>query len=164
MKITKSKLGMVLVLILILGVFTYGYTQYLKKGSISAVLQYQIDLNNPPEQIYAISLSEQKLPDGKELKKGTRFIGKLSKEGNKYIIYFSTIQNPDGESQQVIAKSNLTSNVSGQAAGVSAKIGKTLYKQTKTNVLGAIFHNSQDAKEFPTSVLPQGSPLKIEID
>ncbi|OGI06067.1 MAG: hypothetical protein A3I68_03015 [Candidatus Melainabacteria bacterium RIFCSPLOWO2_02_FULL_35_15] len=164
MKITKNKLRMALVLILVFGIFTYGYTQYLKKGSVSAVLQYQIDLNNPPEQIYAISLFEQKLPDGKELKKGTRFIGKLSKEGDKYIIYFSTIQNPDGESRQVIAKSNLTSNVSGQAVGVSAKIGKTLYKQTKTNVLGAIFHNSQDAKEFPTSVLPQGSPVKIEID
>ena len=160
----KNKLGIVLALILVLGVFAYGYTQYLKKGAISAVLQYQIDFNNPPEQVYAISLSEQKLPDGKELKKGTRFIGKLSKEENKYVIYFNTIQNPDGESQQVIAKSNLTSNISGQAAGVSAKIGKTLYKQTKTNVLGAIFRNPQDAKEFPSSVLPQGSPLKIEID
>ena len=164
MKIDKNKLGILLALVLVLGVFAYGYTQYLKEGTVSAVLQYQIDLNNPPEQIYAISLSEQTLPDGKKLEKGTRFIGKLSKEENRYVIYFNTVQNPEGESKQVIAKSNLSSNVSGQAGGVSAKIGKTLYKQTKTNVLGAIFHNSQDAKEFPSSVLPQGSSLKIEID
>ena len=160
----KSKFGILLALVLVLGVFAYGYTQYLKKADVSAVLQYQIDLNNPPEQIYAISLSEQVLPDGKKLYKGTRFIGKLNKEENRYVIYFNTIQNPDGKSSQVIAKSNLSSNVNGQAGGVSAKIGKTLYKQTKTNVLGAIFYNSQDAKEFPSSVLPQGSSLKIEID
>ena len=160
----KNKFGIALALILVLGAFAYGYTQYLKKGLISAVLQYQIDLNNPPEQVYAVSLSEQTLPDGKKLQKGARFIGKLNKEDTGYIIYFSTIQNPEGKIQQVIAKSNLSSNVSGQAAGVSAKIGKTLYKQTKTNVLGAIFHNSQDAKEFPNSILPPGSPIKIEID
>ena len=160
----KNKFGIVLALILVLGVFAYGYTQYLKKSTVSAVLQYQIDLNNPPEQVYAISLSEQTLPDGKKLEKGTRFIGKLSKEENKYVIYFNTVQNPEGDAKQVIAKSNLSSNVTGQAAGVSAKIGKTLYKQTKTNVLGAIFRNSQDAKEFPSSVLPQGSPIRIEID
>ena len=164
MKITKNKFGMALALILVFGVFAYGYTQYLKKGAVSAVLQYQIDLNNPPEQVYAISLSEQTLPDGKKLQKGTRFIGKINKEDTGYIIYFSTLQNPDGDTQQVIAKSNLNSNVSGQAVGVSAKIGNTLHRQTKTNVLGAIFHNSQDVKEFPSSVLPQGSPLKIEID
>ena len=160
----KNKLGIILALILTLGIFAYGYTQYLKKGAISAVLQYQIDLNNPPEQVYAISLSEQILPDGKKLQKGARFIGKLNKEENRYVIYFNTIQNPDGKNSQVIAKSNLNSNVTGQAAGVSAKIGKTLYKQTKTNVLGAIFYNSQDTKEFPGSILPQGSSIKIEID
>ncbi len=164
MEITKNKFGIALSLILVLGAFAYGYTQYLKKGAVSAVLQYQIDLNNPPEQVYAISLSEQTLPDGKKLKKGTRFIGKLNKEDTGHIIYFSTIQSPDGRTQQVIAKSNLASTVSGQAAGVSAKIGNTLHRQTKTNVLGAIFHNSQDAKEFPSSVLPQGSPLRIEVD
>ena len=160
----KNKFGMALALIFILGIFAYGYTQYLKKGAIWAVLQYQIDLNNPPEQIYAISLSEQTLPDGKKLNKGTRFIGKLNKEDAGYIIYFSTLQSPDGGTQQVIAKSSLSSNVSGQAAGVSAKIGNTLHRQTKTNVLGAIFHNSQNAKEFPGSILPQGSSIKIEID
>ena len=53
----KKKFGISLALILLLGIFAYGYTQYLKKGIISAVLQYQIDLNNPPEQVYAISLS-----------------------------------------------------------------------------------------------------------
>ena len=160
----KNKFGIILALILVFGIFAYGYTQYLKKETVSAVLQYQVDLNNPPEQVYAISLSEQILPDGKKLEKGTRFIGKLSKEENRYVIYFNTVQNPDGKAKQVIAKSNLGSNVIGQTVGVSAKIGKTLYKQTKTNVLGAIFRNSQDTKEFPTSVLPQGSPLKIEID
>lgn len=164
MKIAKNKFGVILALIIVLGVFTYGYTQYLKKGTVSAVLQYQIDLNNPPEQIYAISISEQTLPDGKKLEKGARFIGKLSKEENGYIIYFNTVQNPEGKAKQIIAKSSLSSNVTGQAIGVSAKIGKTLYNQTKTNVLGAIFHNPQDSKEFPSSVLPKGLSLKIEID
>ena len=164
MNATKSKFGIILALILILGIFAYGYTQYLKKSTVSVVLQYQIDLNNPPEQVYAISLFEQTLPEGKKLQKGTRFIGKLNKENSGYVIYFNTIQNPDGKTGQIIAKTNLNSNISGQAGGVSAKIGKTLYKQTKTNVLGAIFRNSQDSKEFPNSVLPQGSLLKIEID
>ena len=63
----KNKFGIALTLVLVLGAFAYGYTQYLKKGLISAVLQYQIDLNNPPEQVYAVSLSEQTLPDGKKL-------------------------------------------------------------------------------------------------
>jgi hypothetical protein len=160
----KNKFGIILALILVLGIFAYGYTQYLKKETVSAVLQYQVDLSNPPDQVYAISLSEQILPDGKKLEKGTRFIGKLSKEENRYVIYFNTVQNPDGKAKQVIAKSNLSSNVIGQTVGVSAKIGKTLYKQTKTNVLGAIFRNSQGTEEFPSSVLPQGSPLKIEIN
>ncbi len=164
MNITKSKLGMMLALILTLGIFAYGYTQYLKKATVSAVLQYQIDLNNPPEQVYAISLLEQMLPDGKKLQKGTRFIGKLNKEDSGYVIYFNTTQNSEGKIQQVIAKSNLSSNISGQIGGISGKIGKTLYKQTKTNVLGAIFHNSQDSIELPGSVLPQGSPIKIQID
>ena len=160
----KNKFGIILALILVLGVFAYGYTQYLKKGFVSVVLQNQIDLNNPPDQVYAISLSEQTLPDGKKLQKGARFIGKLNKEENRYVIYFNTLQNPDGKNSQIIAKSNLSSNVTGQATGVSAKIGKTLYKQTKTNVLGAIFYNPQDTKEFPSFVLPQGSSIKIEID
>ena len=164
MKNTKNKVGITLALILVLGIFAYGYTQYLKKSIVSAILQYQIDFNNPPDQIYAISVSEQTLPDGKKLEKGTRFIGKLNKENTGYVIYFNTIQNPDGKTKPVIAKSTLISNVLGQATGVSAKIGKTLYKQTKTNVLGAIFHNPQDTNEFQSSVLPQGSSLKIEID
>ena len=160
----KNKFVILLALILLLGVFTYGYTQYFKKSLVSAVLQYQIDLNNPPDQVYAVSLLEQMLPDGKKLEKGTRFIGKLNKEDVGYVVYFSRIENPEGKTRQVVAKSNLSSNVSGQTGGVSAKIGNTLHRQTKTNVLGAIFHNSQDTKEFPSSVLPQGSPIKIEID
>ena len=160
----NNKFGISLALILLLGVFAYGYTQYFKKSLVSAVLQYQIDLNNPPDQVYAVSLLEQTLPDGKKLAKGTRFIGKLNKEDVGYVVYFSSIENPEGKTRQVVAKSNLSSNVSSQTGGVSAKIGNTLHRQTKTNVLGAIFHNSQDIKEFPSSVLPQGSPIKIEID
>lgn len=164
MKIDKNKLIILLVLIAVLGAFTYGYTQYLKKGEISAVIQYKIDLTSPPERVYAISLSEQSLPDGTVLKKGTRFIGKLSREENGYVIFFDMLQGPDGEAKKIIAKSNLATSVTGPESGISAKIGKTLYKQTKTNVLGAIFHNPQDGKEFPGVILPSGSHLKIEID
>lgn len=164
MKSTKNKFGIFLALFLASGIFAYGYTQYLKKGTVSAVLQYQIDLNDPPKQVYAVSLSEQALPSGKKLEKGTRFIGTLNKEEAGYIIYFNSVQTPDGEMHQVIARSNLGSNSKDQSAGISAKIGKTLYKQTKTNVLGAIFRNSQNPNESGGSVLPQGSLLKIEID
>ena len=160
----KNKFGIALALILVLGVFAYGYTQYLKKGTVSAVLQYQIDLNDPPKQVYAVSLSEQIFPGGKKLEKGSRFIGTLNKEETGYVIYFNSVQNPNGETHQVIAKSSLSSNVVDRAGGISAKIGKTLYKQTKTNVLGAIFRNSQGSNGAGSSILPQGSPIKIEID
>lgn len=142
----------------------YGYSQFIKKGVISAVLQYQIDLKNPPNLVFAISTFDQKLPDGKWLLKGTRFIGNLTKEGDDFIIYFNTIQTTSGKKEQFFAKSNLSVKESLVAGGVSARIGKTLYQQTKTNILGAIFNSSNNIKQLPSLVLPRGAVLRIDIN
>lgn len=163
-KLTKKRTGFIVLILLISGIFTYCYSQYLKKGIVSAALQYQLDLSDPPGQVYAVSLFDQALPDGKKIEKGTRFIGMLNRENTGLIIYFDTVQNPDGKTWQILAKSSLNSNVPGQQAGLSAKLGKTLYKQTKTNVLGAIFRNPQGSNAAGGAILPQGSSLKIEVD
>lgn len=163
MKIPKRSL--VLSLILVFAIVVISYSQYLKEGLISAVLQYQIDLNNPPNFIYAVSTSNQILPDGKQLPKGTRFIGMLAKEEKGIVIYFDTVQSLSGKKNPIIAKSFLSSKASDRIEGVSAKIGKTLYKQTKSNVLGAIFTKGvSKAEDFSASILPQGSHLKIEVN
>ncbi|MBI3590725.1 MAG: hypothetical protein HY094_05015 [Candidatus Melainabacteria bacterium] len=164
MKVTKNKLAIILAPILIFGIFTYGYTQYLKKGLASIVLLHEINLQNPPESIFAISTFDQSLPDGKNIPKGTRFIGMLIKENSNYVIYFNEIQSINGTKMGFLAKSNLNIKESGQNGGVSAKISKTLYKQTKTNVLGAIFNTSNENQSSPGLVLPRGSSLKIEIN
>ena len=143
----------------------YGYTQFLNKTLISTVLQYQLDLNSPPESIFVISTYEQKFPDGEKIPKGTRFIGMLSREDVGYVIYFDAIQFLDGSRKNFSAKSVLSVEEKAATNGVSAKIGKTLYKQTKTNVLGAIFHNEgSNTNKSPSSVLPQGSVIKIEVN
>ncbi len=164
MKLNKRKISFLLAMFLVLGIFAYGYSQYLKKGTISAALQYQLDLNDPPPQVYAVLLSDQVLPDGKKIEKGTRFIGMLSKEETGFILYFGTAQNPTGKIWQIIAKSSLSSDIPGEQSGISAKLGMTLYKQTKTNVLGAIFRNSPGINVTRGSIIPQGSPLKIEVN
>lgn len=155
-----------ILLIFVLAVVTmlYGYTQFLNKGFIQAVLQYQLDFQNPPETVFAVSTFEQKMPDGTQLPKGTRFIGMFSKEENNFVIYFDSIQTLDGKNKKVIAKSILNIKEENKQTGVSAKISKTLYQQTKTNVLGAIFNTSNNIQQLPGTVLPRGSVLKIEID
>ena len=159
-----KKLGAMLTLILIFGIFAYAYTQYLQKSSIFAVLQYPIDLQSPPDSVFAVSTIGQKLPDGKMLPKGTRFIGMLSKEEKGFVIYFDEIQKLDGDKEQFSAKSSLNVEEQNKQGGVSAKISKTLYQQTKTNVLGAIFNSSNNIKQSQGTVLPRGSTLKIEVD
>ena len=151
-------------LVIVFATALYGYSQFLKKGMISAVLLQEIDLKNPPDPVLAISTYEQNLPDGKNLPKGTRLIGKLASEENGYVIYFNEIQSVDGKRYQFLAKSNLNLKESEGGKGVSAKIGKTLYQQTKTNVLGAIFNNSNNIQTSRNSILPRGSILKIEIN
>ena len=140
------------------------YSQYLKKGVASAVLQHQIDLSNPPVSVFAISTSDQKFSDGKILPKGTKFIGNVGKGADGFIIYFNTIQTPEGKREQINAKSNLKVSESQSKGGVSAKIGKTLYKQNKSNVLGAIFTNPSAANNLSGLMLPRGSIVKIEFN
>ncbi len=143
----------------------YAFSQYLKKGVVSAVLQYQVDLDNPPENIYAISTIDQITPSGKTLPKGTIFIGTLNKEEGIPVIYFNSVQPTGGKIENFIAKSGLKVAYSEQSSGVSAKLGKTIRQQTKTNVIGAIFHNSSNnSGEIASSVLPKGYAIKIETE
>ena len=151
-------------LVIALVTILYGYTQFQKKGVISVVLLQEIDFSNPPDPVLAISTYDQNLPDNKNLPKGTRLIGKLANEENGYVIYFNEIQTTDGTKSQFLAKSNLNLKENEDSKGVSAKIGKTLYKQTKTNVLGAIFNSSNNIQASRNSILPRGSILKIEIN
>ncbi len=151
------------IVILISGL--YGYSQYLKKGMINAVLQYQLDLTSPPESIYAISTYEQSTPSGKVLPKGTVFVGTLGSENGIPVIYFNSIQLNDGKTENFIAKSGLKISINVQSSGVSAKLGKTIQQKTKSNVIGAIFYNSSsNSHELASSVLPKGYALKIEAE
>ena len=150
--------------IFIFGTVLYGYTQFLKKETVSAVLQQQINLENPQDVVFAISTYDQKLSNGKNIPRGTRFIGKLSKEGDILQINFNSIQLPDREKEDFPAKSNLNVQSQTQTSGVSANISKTLYKQTKTNVLGAIFKGSNLTEQSNGSILPKGSIIKIQVD
>ena len=151
-----------LVLLVVFGL--YGYTQFVKKSFVSAVLMHRIDLSNPPEAIFAITTNDQNLSDGKMLPKGTKFIGKVNTESDGYVIHFNSVQTSDGQTMQLLAKSNLNIKQVKQESGVSAKLGTTLHQQTKTNVLGAIFNNPQINQNENGSILQRGSYLKIEID
>lgn len=134
------------------------------KGTISAVLQTDIDLSSPSESISAVSTADQQLSDGSVLPRGTKLTGKTSLEGNNLIVFFDTIQTLEGQSQQFIGKLTINKIEDKEASGVSAKLGKTLYNQSKSNVLGAIFYNPGSSKGVSVSVLPKGSVLKIEVD
>ena len=142
----------------------FAYSQFIKKETIQAVLQYQIDLENPPDAVFAISTFDQKLNNGKNIPRGTRFLGMLVKEEDGLTINFDTLQSTSGKKEKIMAKSLL--NVKGEikTTGVSAKISMTIYERTQTNILGAIFKGPNDKQNLDTPVLPQGFIIKIEID
>lgn len=150
-------------LVIIFASALYGYTQFTKKGLISAVLLHEVNLENPPSNIFAISTSDQNLTGGKSIPKGTRFTGSLTK-GDSSVIYFNAIQIPDGKQEQILAKAVLTSGSKADTPGVSSKISKTLYKQTRTNVLGAIFKDQDTGTKPDGYILPKGTIIKIEAD
>ncbi len=158
----KKILITVVVLVLIFGL--YGYTQYLKKSLVNAVLMQRIDFNSPPGKVFAIITDDQNLSDGKKLPKGTKLLGNLAKENGSYVIYFDGVQTLSGETVKLIGKSNLNIKEIDQSTGVSAKIGKTLSQQTKTNVLGAIFNNPAASQSENGEILQRGSAIKVEID
>lgn len=163
--IKKSTLYFLLSVLLVACTVVYGYTQYTQKSVIPVILQNQIDLNDTVGLITTLSTAEYKFSNGKALPKGTQFIGMLAKEENKNIIYFDSYLVPDGEKEAFTAKSILEIKSEGKKNGVSAKISKTLYKQTKSNVLGAIFYsNSTNAAETNQQFIPQGQTLKLEFD
>lgn len=158
----KRILITVVALVLIFGL--YGYTQYLKKSLVTAVLMQKIDFSNPPGKVFAIITDDQSLSDGKKLLKGTKLLGNLAKENGSYVIYFDGVQALGGETIKFTGKSNLNIREIDQNTGVSAKIGKTLSQQTKTNVLGAIFNNPTASQSGNGEILQRGSAIKVEID
>ena len=162
MKLSKSKIFFLLVIFLFF-VIGYGYTQYLQKSFVTAVLQYQIDLNNPPDKIFAISTFDQKLPGSKMFPKGARLVGSLSSNEDGYVIYFDKLQ-ISGKNEKFPAKTKLNIKNETTATGVSARISKTFYEETKTNVLGAIFDSSRNQKQLAGSILPRGYVLKVEVE
>ena len=161
----KSLLFVVLSIILVISTIAYGYTQFAKKSIISAVLQHKVDLNNPPNSISTITVLEQELPNGKILKKGSRLIGTISKNEDGYTITFNTLQPPKGKKLQISAKANLSTNSAVADKGISAKIGDTFHKQTKSTVLGAIFHSTAGSRNtLAGSTITRGTRLQIEVD
>lgn len=145
----------------------YSYSQFSNKKILQAALQQEINLNVPlnisGNIVSAILTSDQKLSSGEFLPKGTKFIGKINKKENEFVIDFNSIQTTDGKKKDFYAISYLGAKEEIQKGGVSAKISKTVYKQTRTNVLGAIFNSQDDIKGF-TSTIPRGSIIKIELN
>lgn len=162
MKLSKSKIFFLLVVFLFF-IIGYGYTQYLQKSFVTAVLQYQIDLNSPPDKIFAISILDQKLSGSKVFPKGARLVGSLTNDEDGYVIYFDKLQ-ISGKSEKFPARAKLNVKNEATSTGVSARIGKTFYDQTKTNVLGAIFDSSRNQKQLSGSILPRGYTLRIEVE
>lgn len=158
----KPQLFFILLTIIIGTLSLYGYSQYYKKSFLSAILINKVDLSNPPDSVLAISSQDQKLFEGKTLPRGTKFIGRLVKEGNNYVIYFEDIQTSAGNKLGLSGKTNLNITPSQYTGGVSAKISKTIHQQTQSNVIGAIFKNS-GTPNSPGSVLERGTLLKIEV-
>lgn len=158
----KPQLLILFVAVLIASLSLYAYSQYAKKTQLSAILMHKIDLINPPFPVVAISTEDQRLSNGKVLPRGTKFNGRLANEGNSKVIYFEDIQSPNGNKLQISGKANLNINPS-QSSGVSAKISKTINRQTQSNVIGAIFKNSDSSENIDRTSLKQGTLLRIEV-
>lgn len=162
----KKTISITFFVVFLIAIGLYGYTQVQQKSSLSLVLQNKIDVSSPPEKISAISTLDQNLPDGTLIPKGTKFTGMLINENNAYIIYFDSYETPEGSTAQLLAKSSICLKNEKQAAGVSAKIGKTFQQQTKSNVLGAIFNTTgnRENDKLPSSVIPLGYSLRVEVN
>ncbi len=164
MSTTKSGFLLVICSVLVIGIFTLSSKSTGSKGTITAVLQSDLNIDSPSGSILAVSTTDQALPDGSVLPRGTKFVGKTSVEGNNLVVFFDSIQTSDGQNQQFIGKLIINKIDDKAVSGVSAKIGKTLYNQSKSNVLGAIFHNPGSTQGSDIQALPKGSVLKIEVD
>lgn len=142
----------------------YGYTQFVKKTMIYVVLKQRIDLNYPPKNIYAVTTFDQSLPDGKKILKGTNLIGNLVRDNGNFTIFFNKMQQLDGKNKIISGKSTIKTKQDEKAQGISARLGKTLHKQTKTNIIGAIFQSSDTYQAPISSILQRGTNLKVEIE
>lgn len=140
----------------------YGYTQYAKRNIIHAVLKQRIDLDNPPANILAITTFDQTLYNKRKIPKGTRLFGNLIKDNDTYTIFFNRMQEVSGKETSINGKLVLARSHD-KAHGISAKLGKTLHSQTRTNIIGAIFQNPQTQSSV-IPVLQSGTSLKIEIE
>ena len=148
-------------LVILLFVIVYGYS--LERKTISAVLQYQTNLENPQSVIYAVVTKPQKLPNGKTLQNGARLIGQIQKTNNNFEIHFHTVQLANGKKENFSGKTTFNSEIGSNTAGISSKIGKTINEQSRKNVLGAIFGIPESSKPEGL-VLQRGSTLLIETN
>ncbi|MBI1859102.1 MAG: hypothetical protein HYR97_08340 [Candidatus Melainabacteria bacterium] len=165
MKEKKTLISVVFALLLIAFVVAYAYSQFVEKSIISAVLQYQVNLDSPPNAIFAILTQEQKLPMGQKLQKGTRLIGMIDMKENKgFEINFTAIQKVDGDQESFSGKAIFETDDLGDVAGISSNLSKTFHQKTKSSVLGAIFTTNKNVKENIGSILPRGTTLKIEVE
>lgn len=165
MKVEKKKIIYALLLFLLaLGISSICYSQFFKKETISAVLHYEINLEEENPRVFAITTLDQKLSSGKILAKGTRFSGRLTKEQNDFVLSFDTVEKTDGTSERISGKTIFTNVKSQEQSGVSARIGNTLYEKTRTSVIGAIFTSPSMTKGITGTVLPRGTNIKIELD
>lgn len=165
MKRNKTFPAILLSVGLILFVVVYGYSQFLEKKYISAALQYQINLDAPPETVFAILTNNQSISKNETLPKGTRLFGKVKVHDENVEIYFDAFQKPGKGKEQFSGKVIFEAEDSNAAQGISSKLGKTFHQKTKSSVLGAIFTTSKGASsDSITSILPRGTSLKIAID
>ena len=143
----------------------YSYSQFSKKEIITAVIQEDVNLNDFPKQVSAILTIDQQLSSGKNIPRGTRLIGSLNKEENNLVIRFNEFEMPNGKREQIYGKVVFAGSEDKNKAGISSKISKTLYHQTRSNVLGAIFYgNSGKIENISGDILSKGRSIKIEID
>lgn len=133
-----------------------------KADVVEAVLQYKIDVTNPPNIISAITTYDQKLSTGQSIPKGTRFLGKINKEEAGIIISFDLIKNTVGSENKVTAQSVIADSEVVNHSGISGELGDAMREKTKSSVLGAIFHSNSTTAE--NSYIPRGTKLKIKIN
>src|SRR3989338_10466835 len=102
--IVLSFVGVIAIIFLIVA---YGYS--LEKKIISAILQYQTNLENPQNIVYAVVTKPQKLSSGQTLQPGVRLIGEIQKIGDNFEIHFHTVQLASGRKEKFSGKTTFNS-------------------------------------------------------
>lgn len=149
-------------LLIITNLVSKSYSQ--SPNHVSCILQYHLDLANPPSSVFAVTTEDQRLPSGKILLKGAKLIGKLSKyESDSVEIEFNTLQLSTGLQEKIIGYSYISTKNIQQAGGISGKAGTAFNNQAKSSVLGAIFVQPETGKRPIGTVLPRGTRLDVKL-